>query len=152
MQIRKPLAAVGIVAGATLASSLAFAAWVADGTGSGTAGARTAVALTTSVATTTAQLFPGGNGDLLVTINNANPYPVKVTKIEPNGAITATGGCAGTNVSFSTLDDLSILVDDDDSTQATLMNAVSMIADADNNCQGAVFTVPVKLTGVSNAQ
>jgi hypothetical protein len=33
----------------------------------------------------------------------------------------------------------------------TLTNAVRMIANADNDCQGATFTVPVLVTGASAA-
>ena len=33
----------------------------------------------------------------------------------------------------------------------TVVNAVSMTNASDNSCQGAVFTVPVSVTAVSNA-
>src|SRR5829696_500353 len=93
---KKFVVAGGVVAG-MLASGVAWAAWTADGTGSGYAKATTAEALTTSdaSASTVAQLYPGGTGDVKVTINNSNDYPVNVTSITGNGAITADAAHSG---------------------------------------------------------
>src|SRR4051812_49040696 len=94
---KKFFVAGGVVAG-LMASGVAWAAWTADGTGNGYAKATTAVALTTSdaSASTTAQLYPGGSGDVKVTINNPNPYAVNVTSISNGaGSITADAGHSG---------------------------------------------------------
>src|SRR5215210_2809538 len=103
---KKFVVAGGVVAG-MLASGVAWAAWTADGTGSGYAKATTAVALTTSdvSASTTADLYPGASGDVVVKINNPNPYPVTVTSISNGtGSIAADTGhstCTTTGVTFA---------------------------------------------------
>ena len=74
-----------IVVAATgmLVASAAFAAWTVGGGGTGTATATSAQALTTSVATTTAQLYPGITGaDLYLKVNNPNPFAVVNPKRE----------------------------------------------------------------------
>src|SRR5438552_17607835 len=87
MRIRKALVAVGILTGSALAANLAFAAWTANGTGSGSAKAISSVGVSTVSATPTAQLYPGGSGDVKITIKNDNSFPVQVTAINGTGAI-----------------------------------------------------------------
>src|SRR5262249_53921614 len=133
----------------------------AGGSGSGYAKATPAQQLTTVdvSASTTATLYPGANGDLLLKVSNPNPYPVKVTDVAGSGAITADSGhstCGSdaghpTGVSFTDQHSLSILVAANSSTQTTLSATVAMSNASDNSCQGATFTVPVTLTGASNA-
>ena len=151
---KKFVVAGGLVAG-LMATGVAWAAWTADGTGNGYAKATTAEVLTTDdvSATTVAQLYPGGTGDVKLTINNTNDYPVRVTSIAGNGTITAdTGhaGCTTTGVSFTdqtgTWD-----VAANGETAITLTGAASMSNASLNACQGATFTIPVALTGASNA-
>jgi len=69
--------------GVALAATAAFAAWTATGSGSGYAKATTAIALITVdvSASTTAQLYPGANGDLKIEFDNPNPYPVKIGSV-----------------------------------------------------------------------
>ena len=155
MRNKKKLIGVGVVTTALLAAGVAFAAWNATGTGSGYAKATTAQVLTTSdvAATTTAQLYPGGTADVKIKINNPNPYPVRVTTINGSGAITSDKGAAcdaSTGVTFTnqsgTFD-----VAANSNASFTLAGAVAMSNASDNSCQGAVFTVPVSLSGASNA-
>jgi hypothetical protein len=141
------------------AVALVYAAWTASGTGNGYAKAGTAVDLTTSVATATASLYPGTDGNVKITINNPNPYPVRVTDITGNGAITASGGigtCTTTGVTYTAQHSLTIDVAAktggvDGTTTTTLANAAHMDNTSDNGCQSATFTIPVTLAGVSNA-
>ena len=149
---KKLVVAGGLVAG-LLASGVAWAAWTASGTGNGYAKATTAQALTTSdaSASTTAQLYPGGSGDVKVTINNPNPYAVDVTSINGSGAITADAGhsgCTTTGVSFTNQTGTWNVAAASSST-VTLTGAASMSNASDNACQGAVFTIPVTLAGAS---
>ena len=148
----------GLTAIALIVAGLAYAAWTTNGTGSGTAKAQSAQNLTTSdvSATTSANLYPGATGNVKIEINNPNPYPVKVTEISGNGAITPdsahAAGCTTTGVTFSDQSDgLSISVPANGSVTSTLNNAVSMSNQSSNGCQGAVFTVPVAITGASDA-
>jgi hypothetical protein len=146
---------VTVIVGGMLGGSVALAAWVATGSGNGYAKATTAAALSTVDASgaTTAQLYPGANGDVVVTIHNPNPYPVRVTAIDGIGAITSDQGAAcdaSTGVTFSdqtgTWD-----VAAGGNQQVTLTGAVAMDNTSDTTCQGALFTIPVDLTGASNA-
>ena len=149
---KKFVVAGGLVAG-MLASGVAWAAWTADGSGNGYAAATTAEALTTGTATASAELYPGGNGDVVVKINNSNDYPVTVTSIaNGTGSITADkAGCTVTGVTFANQTGLTVAVPANGSTTTTLTDAASMSNASDNACQGAVFTIPVALTGASNA-
>jgi hypothetical protein len=152
----KKLTAGTIVLGVALAASVAFAAWTATGTGSGYTQATTASALTTVdvSASTSAQLYPGGTSDVKIEISSPNPYPVLVTSVVGSGAITSDKGAAcnaSTGVSFTDQTSLSIAVPAGGTTAHTFTNAASMTNASDNACQGAIFTIPVTLSGASNA-
>jgi hypothetical protein len=152
-----------IAAGMTLivmaAVGFVYAAWTTNGSGSGYAKAGTASALTTVdvSATTAASLYPGVNGDVKLQISNPNPFPVRVTAVSLNGQqsdIAADGGhsgCTTTGVTFTNQSGLTIDVAASSSTTTTLSGAASMSNASLNACQGATFTVPVSLTGSSNA-
>jgi len=153
--LKKTAVAATIVVG--LASvGVAFAAWTTNGTGSGSAKATSSIALTTvdAAASTTAQLYPGGSGDLKITIQNDNAYPVRVTNINNGaGSITSDKGTAcnaSTGVTFvdtaGTFD-----VPANNTASFTLAGKVQMSNISDTTCQGAVFTVPVALSGASNS-
>ena len=133
-----------------------YAAWTSSGTGSGYAKAKSAQTLTTVdvSASTTATLYPGADGDVLIKISNPNQYPVRVTSVTGNGAITADSGHAGcvtTGVTYTNQTGQTIDVPAGGTTQATLTNAAHMSNASDDGCQGATFTIPVSLTGASNA-
>lgn len=144
---------VGLVVATTaaLAATAAFAAWTVGGTGSGTATATSAQNLTTSVATTTAALYPGITGsDLYLTVNNPNPFPVAITSVNANGAATADGGhpgCVTTGVTFSNTA-VTQTVPASGSVSFTAAG-VAMSNASDTGCQGATFTVPVSFTAAS---
>jgi hypothetical protein len=147
---KKFVVASGVVAG-MMATGIAWAAWTASGTGNGYAKASTAQVLTTSdaSASTTAQLYPGGSGDVKVTVNNPNPYAVSITSITDSGPITADkAGCTVTGVSFADQSGPYALAANGPTT-LTLTGAASMSNASDNACQGAVFTIPVTLAGAS---
>lgn len=155
MRNKKKLIGVGVIATTLLAAGVAFAAWNASGAGSGYAKATTAQVLTTSdvAATTTAQLYPGGTADVKIKINNPNPYPVRITSITGNGAITSDKGAAcdaSTGVTYTNQSGTFDVSANSDAS-FTLVGAVAMSNASDNTCQGAVFTVPVSLSGASNA-
>ena len=139
-----------------IGGSVAVAAWLSGGTGSGFAKATTAQALTTidASASTSATLYPGATGNVTVDINNPNPYPVRVTSVTGNGTITSNAGAAcnaSTGVAFANQTGLTLDVPAGTDASFTLTGAVSMSNASDNACQGAVFTIPVSLSGHSNA-
>lgn len=159
----KLIAAAGSLA-AMAATALVLAAWTTNGSGSGYVKAGTSQTLSTVdvSASTTASLYPGVNGNVLIKVSNPNPYPVRVTGVSLNGTngdITADAGHAGcttTGVSFANQSGLTIDVPakvgaTNGETQATLNNAASMSNASLDACQGATFTIPVSLSGQSNA-
>jgi hypothetical protein len=140
--------------GVALASSVALAAWVASGNGNGYAKATTAQSLTTSaVAVTTGLLYPGGTGDVQITINNPNPYPVTVTDVTKTGSIVTSptnATCdAGTGVTFTNQTGKSIAVPAGGSTTTSFTGAVAMSNASVNACQGQLFVIPVSITGTT---
>jgi len=156
MKMTKKLTVGTLFAGAMLAGSIAFAAWTATGAGSGYAKATNAQALTTVdvSASTTATLYPGATGDVLLRISNPNPYPVTVTDVTGSGAIDSdtTAACdASTGVTFTNQTGLSLNVPASGAATFTLSGSVAMANSSHTSCQGAVFTIPVSLSGASNA-
>jgi hypothetical protein len=147
---------------------LVYAAWTSSGTGNGYAKATTAQALTTVdvSASTTATLYPGADGNVLLKIHNPNPYPVQVTSVTGNGTITADAGhsiCGqdgshptGVNYTDQTGQTINVPAsgtdtgDGNGNKQVTLGGAAHMSNASDNGCQGATFTIPVSLSGASS--
>ena len=150
-------AASAIVLGA-MGVGIAFAAWTANGTGSGSAAAINGEDISAEEVTVDPQLYPGAFGDLELVIKNPNPYAVEVTEINNRGVgfpITADDlDCnAAASVSFTDASDTWIVPAADENGDGelavTLDDAVYMNNDANDDCQGATFTVPVSLVGES---
>ncbi len=177
------LASLAVVVGALLAGGGIFAAtnWMIQlNTGSSAEGQSGTVSnLTiTAVASPAASnlLYPGGNGDVVVTISNSNPYPVTVTALQlPTNTTYATGyttsalsvtqtGCIASTPSdviwnFSTATSgsshtLTSALTVNASGQAnnpltvTFTNDVSMTAAVPAACVNTYFSMP-SLTGVT---
>ena len=157
MKVTKKLTIGTLFVGIALASTVAFAAWTTNGTGSGYAKATSAVDLTTvsaSGSTFVNQLYPTGTGDLIVKIHNPNSYDVTVTAInnDGSGSITSDKGSAcdaSTGVTFTNTAG-SWPVPAGTTQTFTLTNKVAMSNASDNSCQGAVFTIPLSLVGASS--
>jgi hypothetical protein len=174
---------VSAVCGIVLAGAGAYAAtnWVVglNGGSSGEGQSATIANLTiTAVASPAATnlLYPGGNGDVVVTISNPNPYPVTITAVQlPTNATYATGyttsaltatqtGClaatpSGVTWNFSTATSgtthtLTTPVTVGASGQAnnplavTLTNDASMAATTPAACAATYFSLP-SFTGVT---
>jgi hypothetical protein len=152
---RKWLLALPAV-GATIAIGIGVAAWSVSGSGNGAAKASTASALTLADASafTSADLYPGATGNLKLRVINPNAFPVRITAVSGNGTITSDKGAAcdaSTGVTFANQSGLALDVAAGATATLTVAGAVSMSNASDNSCQGAVFTVPVSVTGISNA-
>jgi hypothetical protein len=152
--ISRKVSVTAVFTGTLLAASVAFAAWTATGSGHGYAKATTASAVSTvdASASTSAQLYPGASGDVKLTVSNPNSFPVRLASITGNGAITSDKGAAcdaSTGVTFTnqtgTFD-----VPAGGQASFTLTGAVSMSNASDSSCQGAVFSIPVLLSGASS--
>ena len=151
-------------AAAVVITSLVFAAWVSNGTGTATSKAGSSQALSTvdASASTSATLYPGVNGDVTVRISNPNPFAIRVTSVSLNGSnsdIAADAGhasCSPTGVSFTDQTGLTIDVPaksggTNGTATATLTGAASMSNSSADGCQGATFTIPVSRSGSSQA-
>ena len=151
-----PIVVVLVIAG------VALAFWTAAGSGSGSGStASNPQDVTLSGGTTSADLVPGGSGDVSVTVDNPNTFPVHVNSLvldtsQGTGGYDINTGHSGCDLSsaitFTTPQDNSgngwdipAKVDTTDgSLPIDLTGAISMDTDADNACQGANFTVHLK--------
>ena len=145
------VAVLGVVA-----VGVGIGAWSITGSGNGSAKATTASAITLADASafTSADLYPGATGNLKLRATNPNPFPVRITAVSGNGTITSDKGAAcdaSTGVTLANQSGLTLDLAAGATATLTVPNAVSMSNSSDNSCQGAVFTVPVSLTAVSNA-
>jgi hypothetical protein len=153
---RKAFVVLALLLSAVAASAV-IAAWVTNGSGPGYAKAQSASNLTLSdaSASTTADLYPGATGSVKLKVTNPNPFPVRITSVAKQAsAITSDKGAAcdaSTGVTFSDQTGLALDVAAGATTTLTLANAISMSNASDNSCQGALFTIPVNVTGASNA-
>jgi hypothetical protein len=90
---------IAMVLGALLAGAGAYAAtnWVVGLTSNSSGEAQSATISNVTISavaspTATNLLYPGGTGDVVVTISNANPYPVTITALQlPTSTTYATG-------------------------------------------------------------
>jgi len=131
-------------------------AWSISGTGNGAAKATTASSITLADASayTSADLYPGATGNLKLRATNPNAFPVRITAVSGNGTITPDKGAAcdaSTGVTLANQTGLTLDLAAGATATLTVPNSVSMSNSSDNSCQGAVFTVPVSVTAVSNA-
>ncbi len=158
MNLTKKACFVAAALAASLVAGVAFAAWMADGTGPGTARAKTAVALTTvAVPASNAALFPGADAKLTVHVTNDNDYPVRITNVDYGtaSATTVSGALSacvnGTDAALTFSDQAGLALDVVAHSSASFdVDGVHMGGASLSGCQGATFTIPVTLTGASN--
>jgi len=148
---RGKLVAAGVAALVLAGGAVAY--WTSTGSGSGTATVGAAQAVTFSAGTASGQLYPGGSGDVVLTVANPNAFPVQVNSIVLNtghsvntndpgfSASGGTGTCAEPRLSFTTATGPFTIPASASAYPITLTNKVSMGVGADNGCQGATFTV-----------
>jgi hypothetical protein len=149
--------AVVLVATALLVAvaGAAFAYWTTSGGGSAAATTGGTAALTLSPATPTAELYPGGQAAVVTTVANPNAAIVRIGSLalDPSQGTggfavdAAHSGCAVSTLGFTTQTNggAGWTVPAHGSLPLTLTGAVSMSASAANACQGATFTVYLKV-------
>jgi len=137
-----------------LAAGVAFAAWTANGSGSGTAKALTAQTVTINADTGTADLYPGSNGKVYFTLTNTNPYSITFDKLTAASVTSSSDevNCPNTNLSINSAITLPLTVSlpvgaNTTSAQESISNLVSLAHAAPNGCQGKTFTISLTLTG-----
>jgi hypothetical protein len=157
IRLSRKLFFVVVAIAALVVSGVLYAAWSTTGSGNGYAKAGTASALTIgdASASTTADLYPGGTGSVKLKVTNPNPFAVRITTVtkQTGGTITSDKGAAcnaSTGVTFTDQTGLALDVAANATSTFTLSGAVSMTNASDNTCQGAIFTIPVDVTGASN--
>jgi hypothetical protein len=138
-----------------LVSGAAFAFWSTSGSGSAAASTDGTVALTLSPATPTAELYPGGQASVVTTVANPNASTVRIGSLaldstQGNGGFgvdAAHPGCAVSTLGFTTQTNggAGWTVSGHGSLPVTLAGALSMSTSAANACQGATFTVYLKV-------
>lgn len=143
---------VAFMSGLLFLSGIATAEWLAGGEGAGYAKARTPQALTTVDVSSSmvADLYPGATGDLTLRIANPNPYPVSVSGVAGSGVITSSSTACeegGHGVTFIDQSSLALAVAANAEVTHTLPGAVHMATSSAADCAGAVFTIPVSLSG-----
>ena len=136
-------------------TAVTFGSWsVSSSAGSGYSKAKVALSLTLAdaSASTTAQLYPGGTGDIWIKVTNSNPFAVTVTSVTGAGTITSDKGAAcdaATGVTFTNTTGLTQAVGAGATVTFSLAGKVAMSNASDNTCQGAVFSVPITLAATS---
>jgi hypothetical protein len=151
-----------VAIGSTLAAVLiipagAYAAVTIFGKGSLTAEAYQSQGLTVSEEKLSKKLFPGAEADLTMKVTNPNPFPVKVTQVEPTGNPTnVTAGCdlskvsgpVGANPAYSIPVAAQQTVPGGGDAVVTIPKAVKLDLSA---TQGCGFTIAIKITGTQSA-
>jgi hypothetical protein len=157
-------AAVVAVGGA----GAAYAAWLLSGSGAGAATASTAQGLTikdlngntlADDVSVSPAFFPGSTNDVGFTVENPNPFPVRITGIVLTvGASTNEPNCVAGNVTVNSSAALpiasSLVVPAkvgavNGSSAISYAGALSMIENAHDDCQGATFPISVALSANS---
>jgi hypothetical protein len=135
---------------------VANALWSQSGNGPGSATTGTAVAVTLSPGTPAADLFPGGQANVVLTVSNPNASPLHIGSLSLDSGQGTDGfsvdvdhsGCGLATLSFTPQDNsgagwsVPARVGDVNGTlPVTLTNALSMSLSASNACQGATTAV-----------
>ena len=137
-------------------AGIAAAVWSAVGTGKGSGGTATTVAVTLTPAAPTATLYPGGQTNVVLTITNSNAAPVRIGSLASDTARGTSGFSADSGHAGCVLSTLTFTTQTNGTTgwtvpaktgsvngtlAVTLPNALAMSLAAVNACQGATFTV-----------
>lgn len=133
----------------------AAAWWSATGEGSAAATVAGTSALTLSPATSAAQLHPGGQAAVALTVTNPNSSSIRIGSLALDtsqgtsgyGVDTGHSGCGVSTLSFATQTNGAAgwTVPGSGTLPVTLGGALSMGVAAPNACQGATFTVYLKV-------
>jgi hypothetical protein len=143
----KRSAVVGGTVAALFGAGVAFAAWTNTGDGSGSVTAGTAKPLTVTVSGVSG-LVPTKSVNVPFTVTNTNPYDVKLTNAHLQGVTTGAAGCDPTVITGSDVAVSDVVAPAGTSPSRSF--PVTMSNTAADECQGATFTVTLRVTALSN--
>ncbi|GIF70727.1 hypothetical protein [Asanoa siamensis] len=133
-------------------ASVAWAAWSVTGSGTATVSAAEVTALQ-ATAKPTGSLFPGGTAHIEVSVTNPNEFAIEVQSFAPAPEIVvdpehAAAGCSSGNVKLKSAKKLAQRVEADGRQTFVVEDAVEMVYNAPEACQGASFEITLALAGV----
>jgi hypothetical protein len=102
-------------------------------------------------------MVPGSRAALTVTVPNQHTFPVRITSLRPGaGRVTADpehrqAGCRATGVAVPDSLTVSWQVPRNTVGVFTVPDLLTFTAGSDPACRGAVFTIPVRATGISDS-
>lgn len=149
--IKGALLVAAVAALATAGASYGF--FASHGTGSGTATAGAAQSVTLTPAVPTGGLYPGGSADVALTVANPSPAAVVIPSLTLDSARGTNGlavdaghaGCDVSVLSFTGAASRWTIPAQATAFSIDLPGAISMSGSASNACQGATFTVYLKV-------
>lgn len=137
-----------------IGTTVASAFWSGLGGGSGSSGTGTTQAVTLTPGAAAAQLYPGGQTAVSLTVTNPNPGSVRIGSLALDtnqgsaglGVDGAHAGCGTSSLSFTTQTNggAGWSLPAGGAVSLNLPASLSMNASGDNACQGASFTVYLK--------
>ena len=152
-QSRTRLAVLLALLAVLIAGGVTLGSWTVAGSGSGYAKATSSqnLVLGDASASTTGDLYPGGQGVVEVKVTNNNPFAVTITSVSAGaGAVTSnSAGCNAASVTFNNQTGLSLSLGAGATQTFPLANGASMSSAAVDACQNAVFTIPVTVAATS---
>jgi hypothetical protein len=144
-----------IVVFALAATGTALAYWTRSGSGSGAATTGTTQPLVVSPGTASTQLYPSGQAAVAVIVNNPNPGAVQAGSLSLDttqgingfGVDSGHTACGVASLTFTTQTNggAGWTVPAGGPWPFSVANSLSMAANAANACQGASFTVYLKV-------
>ncbi len=151
---RRKLAFALSVLSIVVAAAVTFGSWSLSGNGNAYTKAVTPANLTLNdaSASTVAQLYPGGSGDVKVSVTNPNAFGVTITTVTGIGTITSDKGAAcdaSTGVTYTNQSGLSLSLAAGASQIFTLTGAAAMSNASVDACKGAIFTIPVSVSATT---
>jgi hypothetical protein len=155
---RTTLAAAATVA-VVVNGGAAWAYWRINGSGSAAAAAGSTITLEVTGQTyPLAPLYPGATTNIKVTVTNDNPFPVVITLALPAPGAPGvdmphqTAGCHRSGVSAtSSAFNVRWRIGKRSSSEFLLVKGVRMTNESDSACQGATFTIPLAVSGMSDS-
>lgn len=152
---RALLVAALLTAFAVTATGMAFAYVTRSGGGSGSAATATTQPLVVSKGTAGHDLYPGGTSAVEITVTNPNPGPVNANSLvldttRGTGGFAVDAGhtaCGVGSLTFinQTIGGAGVAVPSGGPWPYSVASSLKMSTDAPNACQGATFTIYVKV-------